>query len=93
MELLGSIKSKVIKVKLVITDLEITEIILVHCNMSTTIISKIQESFIQLFLINHLVSYWIFHQILKIYIEIWFTDQNSKPLEIKDKLKISLVIN
>ena len=46
MELLGSIKSKVIKVKLVITGLEITEIILVHCNMSTTIISKIQESFI-----------------------------------------------
>ena len=27
------------------------------------------------------------------YIEVWFTDQNSKPLEIEDKIKITLVIN
>ena len=27
------------------------------------------------------------------YIEIWFTDQNSKPLEIEDKINIALVIN
>ena len=27
------------------------------------------------------------------YIEPWFTDQNSKPLEIKNKIKITLVIN
>ena len=27
------------------------------------------------------------------YIEVWFTDQNSKPLEIKDKINITLVIN
>ena len=25
------------------------------------------------------------------YIEVWFTDQNSKPLEIKDKLKITFI--
>ena len=26
------------------------------------------------------------------YIKVWFTDQNSKPLEIKDKINITLVI-
>ena len=26
------------------------------------------------------------------YCELWFTDQNSKPLEIKDKINITLVI-
>ena len=27
------------------------------------------------------------------YIEVWFTDHNSKPLDIKDKINITLVIN
>ena len=27
------------------------------------------------------------------YIEVWLTDQNSKPLDIKDKINIILVIN
>ena len=27
------------------------------------------------------------------YIEVWFTDQNSKPIEIEDKIIITLVIN
>ena len=27
------------------------------------------------------------------YIEVWFTDQNSKPLQIEDKINIPLVIN
>ena len=27
------------------------------------------------------------------YIEVWFTDQNSKPLEIEDKINITLVTN
>ena len=27
------------------------------------------------------------------YIEVWFTGQNSKPLEIEDKINITLVIN
>ena len=26
------------------------------------------------------------------YVEVWFTNQNSKPLEIKDKIDIALVI-
>ena len=27
------------------------------------------------------------------YIEVWFTDQSSKPLEVEDKINITLVIN
>ena len=27
------------------------------------------------------------------YIEVWFTDQNPNPLEIEDKINITLVIN
>ena len=27
------------------------------------------------------------------YIEVWFTDPNSKPLEIEDRTNITLVIN
>ena len=27
------------------------------------------------------------------YIEVWFTDQNSKPLEREDKINVTLVIN
>ena len=27
------------------------------------------------------------------HIKVWFTDQNSKPLEIEDKINITLVIN
>ena len=28
-----------------------------------------------------------------LYIEVWFTDENSKPLEMEDKISITLVIN
>ena len=68
------------------------------------IINKIQESCIHLFLINSLLA-----QLLDIspknfiilktfnsefsYIEVWFTDWNSKPLEKEDKTNINLFIN
>ena len=47
------------------------------------IISKIQEFYIHLFQINHLVVQAI---------EVWFTDQNSQPLEIEDRINLTLVI-
>ena len=28
-----------------------------------------------------------------LYIEVWFTDENSNPLEMEDKMNITLVIN
>ena len=84
MKLLGSTKNKINK----------------HENKSMVIllamiITKIQESY------RHLLLKNLFHQLLDIspkifsfkktfnsefsYIEVWFTDQNSKPLGIEDK--------
>ena len=28
-----------------------------------------------------------------LYTEVWFTDRSSKPLEVEDKIKTTLVIN
>ena len=63
MKLFGSTESKMTKDKNRenVPYLKITEIILMHRNIVATIISKIQESCIHLFLINHLVNYQIFH--------------------------------
>ena len=61
-------------------------------------INKIQESCINLFLINQLLDMspknFIFLKTFDSefsYIEVLFTDQNSKPLEIEDKINIELV--
>ena len=58
-ELIGCTKKKITKDDNGenVPHLEITKVILVHCNISTTIISKIQESCIHLFLTGHLVNY------------------------------------
>ena len=60
MKLLGSITNKITKDKNVIRhmpDSEIIEVVLVYCNIVNNNFNKIQESYIHLFLINHLVSY------------------------------------
>ena len=67
MKLLGTTKNKIIKDKHGenVTHIEITEVVLVHCNinplfispMSTMIIYKIHELWIHLFQINHLVVF------------------------------------
>ena len=54
---------------------------------------------VQLFQINHLVNYQKFEKFLKSFtsefshVDIWFTDQNSKPLKIDDKANLELVAN
>ena len=105
MELLGSIKSKITKDKNGenVAHLEITEVVLIHCNivnnnyrqnsrvMYTSVPNKLfgksfdisTENFISLKTFDSEFSY----------IEVWFTDQNPKPVEIEDKIKITLVIN
>ena len=57
MKLFGSTKSKITKKEngKNVPYLEITEIVLIHCNL--TVINKIQESCIYLFLINLSVNY------------------------------------
>ena len=59
MKLLGSPKSKISKEKNCenVPHLEITEVVLVHCNMVNMIVKKIQEYCTLLFQINHLEVY------------------------------------
>ena len=65
------------------------------------IISEIQECNRYLLLINHLEiiqkspkNRMFFKKFNSEFqeIEAWFTDQNSKPLEIEDKIKLTLII-
>ena len=66
------------------------------------IISKIQKSYIHLFQINHLVIYSKFlpknSTFLKTFhsefeaTDVCFSDQNSKPLEIEDRITLTLAI-
>ena len=83
--------------------LEITEVVLIHCNIIYNIYQQ-DSSVLYTFVPNK-----SFRQLLDIspknfiflktfdsefsYIKIWFTDQNSKPLEKEDKINITLVIN
>ena len=83
--------------------LEITEIVLVHFNLGNNNYqqdSKVLYTFVpnksfrrlsdispkQFIFLNTFNSEFS-------YIEVWFTDQNSKPLEIEDKINITLIIN
>ena len=106
MKLFGSTKSKITKDKngKNVPHLEITEVLLVHCNIDSNDLStrfKIlytfvpNKSFAQLLDIYpkkfYIFNNFIFSEFS--YIAVWFTDQNSKPLEIEDKINITLVIN
>ena len=104
MELLGSTKSKIIKNKNgeYVPKLEINELILVHCNIvninyqqnSRVLITFIpNKSFGQLSDISPKEFMFLKTFASEFsYIQVWFTDQNFKPLEIEDKINITLVI-
>ena len=105
MKLLGSTKSKVTKDKNVenVHYLKITEVVLIHCNNVSK--SYLQNSSV----LYKFVSDKSFGQVLDIslenfiflktfdsefsYIGVWFTNQNSNPLEIDNKINIPLVIS
>ena len=68
------------------------------------VINKVQESCTQLFIINRSVNYYldispknfIFLKTFDSefsYIEVYYTDENSNPLKIEDKINVTLVIN
>ena len=83
--------------------LEITEVVLIRCNIVNNHYQ--QDSRV----LNTFVPNKSFAQLLDIslkdfiflkpfdseflYIEVWFADRNSKPLEIEDKININLIIN
>ena len=105
MKLLGSNKSKIAKDKNGenVPNLEITEVALDHCNIFSNDYkqdSRVLYTFIPNKLFGQLLDIspkmFLFLKIFNSdfsYIEVWFTDQNSKPLEIEDKVNITLVIN
>ena len=104
--LLGSTKNKITNNKNGenIPHLEITEVILVHCiivNIHYQQNSRVLDTFVsnksfgQLLDIsskNFKLKKKTFDSELP-YTEVWFTDENSKPLEIANKINITLLIN
>ena len=105
MKILGSTKSKITKIENSenVPHLEITEVKLVHCNIFNNNYQRNprviytfipNKSFSQLLDVspNNFISLKTLNSEFS-YIEVWFTDQNSKPLEIEDKISITLVIS
>ena len=104
MKLLGSNKSKITKDKNGenVPHLEITEIILVHCNvvnndyqqdsriLYTFVPNKPFGSLIEISPPNHMFLKTFNSEFQEI--KVWFTDQNSKPLEVEDKINLTLII-
>ena len=105
MKLLGSTKSNITKDENSenVPYLEITEVALIHCNVvnnsyqqnSRVLYTFVpNKSFGQLLDISpeHFIFLKTFDPEFS-YIEVWFSDQSSNPLEIGDKINITLVIN
>ena len=104
-KLLTSTKNKIAKDKNDenVPHLEVTEVALVHCNIvnnnyhqdSRALYAFVpNKSFAQLLDISAKNVMFLKTSDLEFsYIDLWFTDQTSKPLEIEDKINITLVIN
>ena len=104
MKLLGSTKSKITKSESGenVPNLEITEVVSIHCNIANNNYqrnSRVLYTFDpnKLFgqLLNISPKNFIFSKTFDSefsYIEVYFTDQNSNPLEIENKINITLVI-
>ena len=105
MKLLRSTKSKIDKDAngRNVSHLEITEVVLVYCNIVNNSYQQ-DPRVLYIFFPNKSFSQLLDTSPKKFiflksfdsefsYIEVWLTDQNSKPLEIEDKLNITLVIN
>ena len=105
MRLLGGNKSKITKDKNGenVLHLEITKVVLVHCNtvnndyqhdsriLYTFIPNKSFDQLLDISLKSFMFLKPFYSECSEI--QVWFTDQNSKPLKIEDKTNISLFIN
>ena len=105
MKLLGSTKSKRIRYenRKNLPHLKIIEVVLMHCNIvksnhqqdSRVLYTYFpNKSFGQLLNISHkkLIFLKNFDSEFS-FIEVWFTDENSKPLVIDNKINITLAFN
>ena len=104
MKLLGSTENKIAKDKNGenVPHLEVTEVVLVHCNMVnndyqqdsrvlyTFVPNKSFGSLLDISPSNHIFLKTFNSEYNEIIV--WFTDQNSKPLEIEDRTNLTMVI-
>ena len=104
MKLLGSTKNKITKDKNGenVPHHEITEVVLVHCNMVnndnqqdsrvlyTFVPNKSFGSLLDISPSNHIFLKTFKSEYDEIIV--WFTDQNSNPLEIEDRINLTMVI-
>ena len=105
MKLLGSTENKIIKDKNGenVPHLEITEVVLVHCNivnndyqqdsrvLYTFVPNKPFGSLLEISPTNHIFLKTFNSEYDEI--KVWFTDQNSQPLEIEDRINLRMGIN
>ena len=104
MKLLGITENKIAKDKngQNVHHLEINEVVLVHCNIVNNDYrhdSRVLQTFVPNKLFSSLLEISPTNNIfLKTFnseydeIKVWFTDQNSKPLEIEDRINLTMVI-
>ena len=104
MKLLESTKNEITKDKNHenVPHLEITEVVLVHCNMVnndyqqnsrvlyTFVPNKPFSSLLEISPTKHIFLKTFNSEYNEI--EVWFTDQNSQPLEIEDRINLTMVI-
>ena len=102
MQLLGSSKKLLIKTKMEVPRLKTVEVVSVHCNLVNNNYqqaSKVLFTFVpnkrfgQLITITHNSPKMLITTNVEFSsIQIWFTDQNNRPLEIEDNVNITLII-
>ena len=104
MKLLGSTKNKITKDKNSenVPHLEVTEVVLVHCNIVNNDYqqdSRVLYTFVPFVLFGSLLEISPRNHIfLKRFnseypnIKVWFTDQNSQSLEIEDRINLTMMI-
>ena len=104
MKLLGSTDSKITKDinGENVPHLEIVELVLIHCNfvnnnyqqnsriLYTFIPNKPFGSLLEISPPNHIFLKTFNSEFQEI--KVWFTDQNSKPLEVEDKINLTLIV-
>ena len=104
MKLLGSTESKITKDKNGenVPHLEVVELVLVHCNLVnndyqqhsrilyTFVPNKPFGSLLEISPMNNIFLKTFNSEFQEI--KIWFTDQTSKPLEVEDKINVTLIV-
>ena len=102
--LLGSTESKITKDKNGenVPHLEIVELVLIHCNivnndyqqssriLYTFVPNKLFGSLLEISPSNHIFLKTFNTEFQEI--KVWSTDQNSKPLEVEDKINLTLIV-